>query len=446
MAIYQGDILLSGAEDVTSVLETNKNLIQKFWRGTKEEYNALITPSADTLYIITDDLNNVNYVGNHAETHGINGSDPIDLRDLGAISINEKGQPNGIATLNEEGKVPAEQLPDMTITTTKEELGLENVDNTRDMDKPISTKQQEAIDEAKKAGIDAQTNLDNHANNINIHVSEEDRTNWNNKTTSEYVDEKFNSIPDWAKQSNKPTYTANEIGAIDESQKGAAGGVSTLDENGKLAQMPSAADVGAATPSYVDALALNANKLRAENTTSDVLYVDLDNPDSDANRSAYFNSAAFNIPSPTVAFGIRDVNFIMAGFVVVTAYCFITDSSARVYYNAFNKNAGTWMGWKEHATTDTALMKSEKPSGTYTGNGSAVRDPIETGGIGAVICVYSEKGFAIVATGGGGLLCRNGASTVVGTSVVSFSGGSLKISTADSAVNASGITYYYQVL
>lgn len=40
---------------------------------------------------------------------------------------------------------------------TKAQLGLNNVDNTSDMDKPVSTLQAAAIAEAKKAGTDAQT-------------------------------------------------------------------------------------------------------------------------------------------------------------------------------------------------------------------------------------------------------------------------------------------------
>ena len=40
---------------------------------------------------------------------------------------------------------------------TKEQVGLGNVDNTSDMDKPVSTLQAEAIKDAKKAGTDAQT-------------------------------------------------------------------------------------------------------------------------------------------------------------------------------------------------------------------------------------------------------------------------------------------------
>lgn len=44
---------------------------------------------------------------------------------------------------------------------TAAQLGLDQVDNTSDMDKPVSTAQEEAIAEAKQAGTDAQTAADN---------------------------------------------------------------------------------------------------------------------------------------------------------------------------------------------------------------------------------------------------------------------------------------------
>ena len=40
---------------MTSVTETNKGLEQKFWRGTKEEYEALNVKDEDTMYIVIDE-------------------------------------------------------------------------------------------------------------------------------------------------------------------------------------------------------------------------------------------------------------------------------------------------------------------------------------------------------------------------------------------------------
>lgn len=57
-----------------------------------------------------------------------------------------------------------------TLTTAvnsldKADVGLGNVDNTADANKPVSTVQATAIADAKKAGTDAQKNLDTHINN-----------------------------------------------------------------------------------------------------------------------------------------------------------------------------------------------------------------------------------------------------------------------------------------
>lgn len=52
-------------------------------------------------------------------------------------------------------------------SVTKSQLGLENVDNTSDADKPVSTAQASAIADAKKAGVDAQSTVDQHIANTN---------------------------------------------------------------------------------------------------------------------------------------------------------------------------------------------------------------------------------------------------------------------------------------
>ena len=49
------------------------------------------------------------------------------------------------------------------------------------------------------------------------------------------------TVPEWAKQPQKPAYTAQEVGAIPSSEKGKADGVATLDSSGKVpsGQIPS---------------------------------------------------------------------------------------------------------------------------------------------------------------------------------------------------------------
>ena len=101
--------------------------------------------------------------------------------------------------------------------TTKADVGLGNVDNTSDMDKPIST--------AVRGAIVSHT--DDHI----IHITADERTQWNkaeenvqsdwsvSDTASDaFIKNKPSSLPasdvsDWAKEPTKPSYTAAEVGA-----------------------------------------------------------------------------------------------------------------------------------------------------------------------------------------------------------------------------------------
>ena len=68
-----------------------------------------------------------------------------------------------IPTAEEVGATPNSHSSDASNPhgVTKTQVGLGNVDNTSDIDKPISTAQAEAIADAKKAGTDAQIAADN---------------------------------------------------------------------------------------------------------------------------------------------------------------------------------------------------------------------------------------------------------------------------------------------
>ena len=105
-------------------------------------------------------------------------------------------------------------------SVTAAQVGLGNVDNTSDANKPIST--------ATQAALDGKSNTNhNHAGVYqpvgNYLTAETDPT-----------------VPAWAKAASKPTYTADEVGAVP----------TTREINGKALSADvtlSAADVGAAT-------------------------------------------------------------------------------------------------------------------------------------------------------------------------------------------------------
>lgn len=104
---------------------------------------------------------------------------------------------------------------------TKAQVGLGNVDNTSDVNKPVSTAQATAIADAKKAGTDAQakadsaynladtkasqTDFNNHVNDKVVHITDAERQNWNDKS-------EFSG--DYKDLTNVPNITEDESGDL----------------------------------------------------------------------------------------------------------------------------------------------------------------------------------------------------------------------------------------
>ncbi len=89
-----------------------------------------------------------------------------------------------------------------------------------------------------------------------------------------------------------------------------------------------------------------------------------------------------------------------------------------------------------------------KPSGYYTGNGSAAARRIETGGFGNLIHIYSEAGSvsAIIGFMGGFGIGTDGTLTPLSYEITWFRDGVLAIATDSRFLNQSGLTYKYDVL
>lgn len=99
------------------------------------------------------------------------------------------------------------------------------------------------------------------------------------------------SVPSWAKASSKPSYTANEVGAIPTTQKGAASGVAELDSNGKV---PSTQ-----LPSYVDdVLEYSAKSSFPTTGETGKIYVD-----TSTNLTYRWSGTAYVEISPSLALG-----------------------------------------------------------------------------------------------------------------------------------------------
>lgn len=85
-----------------------------------------------------------------------------------------------------------------------------------------------------------------------------------------------------------------------------------------------------------------------------------------------------------------------------------------------------------------------KPSGSYTGNGSATSRTINIASIGAGILIISDNGMAIV-TSAGAIMGYGTTISGLGSGTVTFKDGVLTLKTADNKLNANGVYYDYQV-
>lgn len=107
---------------------------------------------------------------NGVATLGFDGKVPSSqLPPLDYIPTSERGAAGGVAGLDEAGKVPAAQLPSCitsgavdsvagktgAVTLAKGDVGLGNVDNTSDANKPVSTAQQTALNGKENTGTAA---------------------------------------------------------------------------------------------------------------------------------------------------------------------------------------------------------------------------------------------------------------------------------------------------
>lgn len=134
---------------------------------------------------------------------------------------------------------------------TANEIGLGNVDNTADIDKPISTATQTALDGKADTG---------HTHTVS------DITDMPAYLTQETDP----TVPAWAKAKNKPTYTADEVGAAKKKHTHNVSDITDMPEWAKAENKPAytASEVGAATAADITA-AVNAVEIGGRNLLYD---------------------------------------------------------------------------------------------------------------------------------------------------------------------------------
>ena len=309
---------------------------------------------------------------------------------------------------------------------TKSQVGLGNVDNTSDKNKPVSTAQATAIADAKKAGTDAQDDIDDHIANKN----------------------------------NPHGVTAAQIGARPDTW------------------MPTASDVGAVSvESYVEAGAFNAIQTKKGENWYRFQFItntDLDSP--------FYLQLWKSTDSGLTWSAVKNYNleklFLSDGSVPMSGDLTISNAIARLradnngviteqLESAYdtNNSRGLWIISKEsspnanesliyydidngHYSPYKIFGEHNKPSGTYSGNGGS--QTIDTGGLGDVILVQltgSGGGFALVTKSGAiGKLNSNNSVFALADTEAKFIGGVLTLNSSNYGVNRSGYGYNWQVL
>ena len=206
--VYSGGVYnaLKQVGSADSVTEQNKGLKQKFWRGTKAEFEAVETKSDDTMYIIVDDDGTIPTpdVSGQINAHNTNTEAHSDIR----TSITKLT--TRLNTLADSDDTTLDQMSEIVsyiknnkslidgITTSK--INVDDIINnltTNASNKPLSAAQGVAL----KALIDA----------IAVPTKTSELTNDSGYLTS--FTETDPTVPEWAKATSKPTYTASEVGA-----------------------------------------------------------------------------------------------------------------------------------------------------------------------------------------------------------------------------------------
>ena len=183
---------------------------------------------------------------------------PATADTLGGVMIgdNISVTADGVISVNLSEYLKSDEISDWAKAKSKpaytaSEVGLGNVDNTADIDKPISTATQTALDGKADTG---------HTHTVS------DITDMPAYLTQETDP----TVPAWAKAESKPVYTAEEVGAAEKNHTHNMSDITDMPEWTKTENKPAytAKEVGAATAADITA-AVNAVEIGGRNLLYD---------------------------------------------------------------------------------------------------------------------------------------------------------------------------------
>lgn len=183
---------------------------------------------------------------------------PATADTLGGVMIgdNISVTADGVISVNLSAYLKSDEISDWAKAENKpaytaSEVGLGNVDNTADIDKPISIATQTALDGKSDTG---------HTHTVS------DITDMPAYLTQETDP----TVPAWAKAKNKPTYTADEVGAAKKKHTHNVSDITDMPAWAKAENKPvyTASEIGAATAADITA-AVNAVEIGGRNLLYD---------------------------------------------------------------------------------------------------------------------------------------------------------------------------------
>lgn len=154
------------------------------------------------------------------------------------------------------------------------------------------------------------------------------------------------------------------------------------------------------------------------------------------------------------AFKVKDYGLVDSSAVYTSLWA-IKDANNRRYFRIFNPlyevvNVPLAIQWANivDGTEKVYNIFSEhnKPSGSYTGNGSATGRDIVTGGIGALALVWSSNGAVLITPMGALKLSSSHSFIGAGQASINSDNAKIWLATTDVMLNENGVLYQYRIL